>query len=231
VSLSLTFPEGATRHPGRHEVVDALLGGERVVVKKVPITARQRLARRTKGEKSLATAQALLARGVGTPEPVGVEIREGESWYVARKVEGALQIRAWFLNRDDPTRFPRPAGATFEEVVAAVARLARRMHDGGVFFRDFTDGNVLVTREGENLRLWLVDLDRARVGERPLGTFSRLRDLARLGLNAPEDRNLLLERYFELPEVPTGWTLALGALRHRIVVWDALKRAVRPWRR
>ena len=29
----------------------------------------------------------------------------------------------------------------------ALGKLARRMHDAGVFFRDFTDGNVLVTGE------------------------------------------------------------------------------------
>ena len=120
--------------------------------------------------------------------------------------------------------------ATFEEVVDAVARLARRLHDSGVFFRDFTDGNILVTRDDE-LRLWLVDLDRARVGVRALGASRRMRDLARLGLNSAADRNLLVKRYFAPDPPPAGWPVILSALRHRILVWDALKRILRPWKR
>lgn len=234
MTLSLRFPVDAARHPGRHEVVDALLesGGRQVpvVVKKVPVTLRQRLAGRTKGERSLAIARRLLAIGVDTPEPFGVERHRSESWYVCRKVEGAIQIREWFLRRDDPGRAGPELPARFEEVVAAVARLARRMHDGGVFFRDFTDGNVLVTREGEELRLWLVDLDRARIPGARVGLLGRLRDLSRLGLNRAGDRKLLLDFYFAgFP--PAGIPVVLTVLRHRILVWDALKRTIRPWKR
>ena len=233
MTLPLVFPAGATRYPGRHVVVDALLkdgaAGVPVVVKKVRVTFRQR--RLTRGERSLATARALLERGIRTPEPVGVELRDGESWYVCRKLEGAVQIRAWFLKRDEPSR-PVPAvDASFEEVIDAAARLARRMHDAGVFFRDFTDGNLLVTREGGTLAIWLVDLDRARIGAGALGRFRRMRDLSRLGLNRPADRKMLLERYFAPEKPPAGWAAAVGALRHRIVLWDSLKRGLRPWRR
>jgi hypothetical protein len=87
-----------------------------------------------------------------------------------------------------------------------------------------------VTRDDRGLRLWLVDLDRARVGRRPVGAFRRLRDLSRLGLNAGVDRKLLLQGYFGAESIPSGWTVALSALRHRIVVWDALKRVLRPWK-
>ena len=98
MSLPLTFPAGAVRYPGRHVVVDALLVGAAlrvpVVVKKVPITLRQRRAGKTRGERSLATARALLARGISTPEPLGAEVRDGESWYVCRKLEGAFTLVA-----------------------------------------------------------------------------------------------------------------------------------------
>jgi hypothetical protein len=230
---SLEFPEVPRRHPGRHEVVDAVFtrGVERIpaVVKKVPMDLRQRL-KTPKALKSLATARALLARGIATPEPLAAEVVGDESWYVSRRLEGASQIRAWFLQRDDPKRPPPPLSFTFERVVEALGLLARRIHDAGVFFRDFTDGNVLVTDDGGSPSLWLVDLNRARVGEEPVSRLSRYRDLARPGLNRPDDTNLLLSSYFA-PDVPPKEALsAVRALRRRIVRWDEFKAFARPWR-
>jgi hypothetical protein len=150
---------------------------------------------------------------------------------VARRLEGAEQIRLWFLRRDDPARKAPVLGYGFEEVVVALARLARRLHDGGVFFRDLTDGNVLVTRGDAGPRLWLVDLDRARVGTSPVPAPRRWRDLARPGLNRPEDLKLLLSSYFDPEPVPTLAALGVPALRRRVVLWDALKARARPWRK
>lgn len=227
-------PDG-TRYPARHEVRDAVLVRDReripVVVKRVARDRRQGPGR-TRAERSLAVARALLAAGVATPEPLGIEVGPDASWYVARHLAGAFQIRHWMLHHDDPGRWPAPpAPASFEQVVTALGRLARRMHDGRVFFRDFTDGNVLVTVGPEGLRLWLVDLDRARLFRGPLPLWPRLRDLARPGLNDPGGRQLLLEAYFE-PERCPGWIrTAVGLLRGRIVLWDDTKARLRPWRR
>lgn len=228
----LAFPEGE-RYPARHEVVDAeLLVGETrtpVVVKKTRLDLKQRLLG-SKGERSFRVAKALLSRGLPTPEPLGVEKRPHETWFVARKLEGAVQVREWFLKRDDPRR-PEPAlPASFEEVVGALGRLARSLHDAGVFFRDFTDGNVLVTLEGGRLKLWLVDLNRVRLYDRSLGRLRRLRDLARPGINREEDHKLFLKSYFGGGEPPTWALAAVRALRLRVVLWDDLKRALRPWR-
>jgi hypothetical protein len=227
---SVTFPAAGVRHPGRHEVVDAEFarGDERIaaVVKKVRVEGdRDRAAR------SWEVAQALLARGIDTPEPLAVGRVGGEGWYVARRLEGAEQIRRWFLERDDAS-WPRPSlPYGFEEIVTALGRLARRLHDSGVFFRDFTDGNVLVTGSEAGPRLWLVDLDRARIGDAPVPFLQRCRDLARPGLNRPEDIKLLLSRYFEPEPVPPGAAFFVPALRRRIVLWDDFKARVRPWRK
>jgi hypothetical protein len=226
----LTFPEGAVRHPGRHEVVEAVFarGAERVpaVVKKVRVgRGRDRAAR------SWEVAQALRARGIDTPEPLAVGLVGGEGWYVARRLEGAEQIRRWFLHRDDASQPPPSLPYGFEEVVVALGRLARRLHDAGVFFRDLTDGNVLVTRGESGPRLWLVDLDRARVGGSPVRALRRWRDLARPGLNRPDDLKLLLSSYFGPARVPVVAAVGVPALRRRIVLWDAFKARVRPWRK
>lgn len=232
---SIELPSGeARRHPGRHEVVEAVLvrDGARVpvVVKKVPIDLRQRLLGVTRGARSLRTAEALLATGIDTPEPVAEGAVGEASWYVARLLPGAVQVRAWFRHRYEPGLPSPPGFASFEEVAAELGRLARRMHDGGIHFRDLTDGNVLVTEEGGRPRLWLVDLDRARVGAGPLGWWSRMRDLSRPGINARGDRKLLLTSYFGGETGVSGALVAVTLLRGRIRLWDELKRRLRPWR-
>ncbi len=226
----LTFPAAGVRHPGRHEVVEAELarGAERipVVVKKVRVEGR-----RDRAARSWDVAQALRARGIDTPEPLAAGRVGGEGWYVARRLEGAEQIRRWFLLRDGASHAPPSLPYTFEEIVGALGRLARRLHDSGIFFRDFTDGNVLVTRGDAGPRLWLVDLDRARVGSAPVSALRRWRDLARPGLNRAEDLNLLLSSYFEPGPVSAAAAVGIAALRRRVVLWDAFKAWSRPWRK
>ena len=229
----LVFPDDGTRHPGRHVVVDAVLrqgaGSVAVVVKKMRKNVFERLFG-SRSERALAAARALVARGLPTPEPFGAEDLGDESWYVCRRVDGAVQVREWFLTRDErgfpPPRHPIP----FDEVVAALGRLARRIHEAGVFYRDFSDGNILVTAGELEPVFWLVDLTRARFSARPVGNLARLRDLARLGLNRKEDRKLLLVNYFDPAPVPSWFETALSVLRTRILVWDDLKDRIRPWK-
>jgi hypothetical protein len=234
LARDLEFPGDSSRFPGRHEVVEALLrqGGETipVVVKKTRAAFWERPGR-TRSDRAEAVARELIARGVPTPEPIGVAHEDGESWYISRRLEAAVQIREWFLRRDDPGRGAPPFGIPFERVVSALGRLARRMHDEGVFYRDLSDGNVLVTLDGEGFRLWLVDLTRARISRRPVSLWNRLRDLSRPGLNRPGDRTLLLESYFAPDPVPARVATALSLFRRRIVFWDDLKKRFRPRRR
>jgi hypothetical protein len=69
------------------------------------------------------------------------------------------------------------------------------------------------------------------VGEAPVPALRRWRDLARPGLNRQEDLKLLLSSYFEPETVPPLAAVAVPALRRRIVLWDAFKARVRPWRK
>lgn len=233
LSSRLESVPDAARLPARHDVREALfeLGEARVPV--VVKRSRRRLAQRlgkTLGERAAETARYLLAHGIDTPEPLGVEVTPGESVLVVRKIEGAAQVRDFFLRHDDPSREEPAVKATFEEVVSALGRVARKLHDAGVFYRDLTDGNVLVTEGEGGPRLWLVDLDRARVRSGPLGTLDRLRDLSRPGLNDAAARRLLLGAYYAPGPVPAFVAPLLDAMRGRILLWDRLKRSLRPWK-
>ncbi|MCG3190964.1 MAG: hypothetical protein DIJKHBIC_00187 [Thermoanaerobaculia bacterium] len=227
----LDSPEN--RFPGRFDVRRCLFvtaEGERIpaVVKRMPASRWDRLLGPSRAERCLRTAEWLRTAGVATPEPLAVERGEGESAYVCRQLPEAVQVRAWFRHRYETSVAAPPSPHGFDEVVEALGRLARAMHDGGVFFRDFTDGNILVTTGDSGPVLWLVDLDRARRSKGPLGIVRRLRDLSRPGLNAPSDQRALLRAYGASPLAL--WLFGVSALRLKTRVWDTFKRAVRPWR-
>lgn len=234
ITARLEAASEAERYPARHDVHDALLvrGEERipVVVKRIRRDFRQGEGN-TRAERAVRIARHLAVHGIDTPEPLGVEVTPEESVLVVRKVAGAVQIRSFFLRRDDPTLDPPSVRASFEEVVTALGRFSRRLHDSGVFFRDLSDGNVLVTEGDGGPRLWLVDLDRARIRKGPLGIFNRLRDLSRPGLRRAEDRRLLLRSYWAPDPVPPLAQIVHAALKRRIDTWNRLKRVLRPWRR
>ncbi len=100
-------------YPARHDVRDGYLvvGGERVpvVVKRIRRDFRQPDGR-TRAERSLRIARHLLAHGLDTPEPLGIEVTPEESVLVVRKVEGAVEVRAFFpVNLDineEPVHHP-----------------------------------------------------------------------------------------------------------------------------
>ncbi|HUF78611.1 MAG TPA: lipopolysaccharide kinase InaA family protein [Thermoanaerobaculia bacterium] len=228
----LTDPAAAveTLHWGRNYLyvvhLETARGTVPVVVKQFRHeSARARLARRLKGskaERAWATAEALSAAGIDTPEPIlRIESDEpsGPSFFVSRFAEGVTEAR--YLLRaaaagEAEARFPE---YPVDELLDALAALARRLHENGIWFRDLTSGNVLLSRGGtgaggatagtlptgkaEPLRLALVDLNRARLGRR-LTVSERSRELARMPILRPEHRERFLRAYWGEPPAGTG---------------------------
>lgn len=216
----LTDPASAVRtlHWGRNYLYEARL---ETAAGPVPVVVKQfrnerlkaRLRRRIRGSKaqrSWAAAEALLAAGIETPEPVlGIESDDpaGPSFYVTRLAEGVTEAR--YLLRaanagDAERRFP---DLPMEEFLDALAGLARRLHRHRIWFRDLTSGNVLLDRRADGtLRLRLVDLNRARLGRR-LTVSERTRDLSRMPIFRPEHQERLLRAYWSDPadgRTPSG---------------------------
>jgi tRNA A-37 threonylcarbamoyl transferase component Bud32 len=191
----LTDPGSAlkTLHWGRNYLyvtrMETTQGPVDIVVKQFRNQgAKARLNRRLKGskaERSWKVAQALVDAGLLTPAPVmrieSVE-PEGPSFYICRQLEGATEAR--YILRE------ATAGNADPGFLQDLGRLARRLHDAGIWFRDFTSGNVLVHPDG----LYLVDLNRARIGKVP--TLSeRMRDLSRMPVLRPEHQEIFLSGY------------------------------------
>lgn len=224
----LTDPASAVRtlHWGRNYLYEARLETEAgplpAVVKQFRNESlKARLRRRLRGSKaqrSWAAAEALLAAGIETPEPVLViesDDPAGPSFYVTRLAEGVTEAR--YLLRaanagEAEGRFP---DLPMEEFLDALADLARSLHRHRIWFRDLTSGNVLLDRRPDgSLRLRLVDLNRARLGRR-LTLSERTRDLSRMPIFRPQHQDRLLRAYWSAaadgraPSGPAWWAKRL----------------------
>jgi tRNA A-37 threonylcarbamoyl transferase component Bud32 len=153
--------------------------------------ARARLNRRLKGSKAVRSwkvARALLGAGLLTPAPVmrieSVE-PEGPSFYVCRRLTDATEARYILRELRESS-----AGNADPGFLQNLGRLARRLHEAGIWFRDFTSGNVLVRSDG----MYLVDLNRARIGKPP-SLSERMRDLSRMPVLRPEHQEIFLSGY------------------------------------
>jgi len=212
----LADPANATRtlHWGRNYLylarVESVAGEPIEVVVKQFGKARSlrskigwHLAKGSRAAKSWRVAHAFREVGIPTPEPLlwlEPESVGGAAIYVSRFLSGRIEARYLLRARNagrDREEYPR---LDFARLIAAIARLARRLHDAGFWFRDFSMGNLLVLPDdtsGTIAEISLVDLNRCRVGRQP--TLSeRMRDLARLALDRREDRTALLAAYFGL---------------------------------
>jgi hypothetical protein len=203
-------------------------------------SAGDRLRRRWRGSKaakSWRVAQALAAAGIATPEPlllIESPRPAGPSYYVCRYAEDALEAR-YLLRAANAGRaaelYPQIDLPRFLEELGG---FVRRLHDAGFWHRDLSSGNVLLRRQpapppaaaaGAAAQvppppydLCLVDLNRARTGRRP--TLSqRARDLSRMNLLRPGDRQLYLAGYWRREGGPPRLGRLLYALYFHAFQW------------
>ncbi len=178
---------------------------------------RQRAKRRLAGSKAARSwhvARALLDAGLRTPEPVLLvepDDPERASYYACRHLEDALEARYLLRAVNAGTAAETFPEADVDAFLVALGRTARRLHDAGFWHRDFSSGNVLIRWRGDGVPpdLYLLDLNRTRVGRRP--TLSeRSRDLARMMIHRPADQRRFLDAYWS---APGGETLPAGAER------------------
>ncbi len=173
---------------------------------------RARLRRRRRGSRaglSFRAARRLGRLGVATPAPVlyaESKTVDGPAWYVCRLAPEALELRYVLraLNAGEgPERFP---GIDGPALLRRVGALAAGLHGHGVWFRDLTSGNVLLSAPVTDAELLLVDLNRARFRRR-LSTSQRLRDLSRMPVLRPDDRTEYLAGYRPggLPRLQRIW--------------------------
>jgi tRNA A-37 threonylcarbamoyl transferase component Bud32 len=158
----------------------------------------ERTLRGSKAERGWRAAKELVRSGILTPEPIALvesDRADGPSFFLARKLENAAEVRHFFrrLNSEpEPGPFPVVEPAVLLERLGG---LARSLHEAGIVYRDFSMGNVLAVERGEELDLYVIDFNRARIHQRP-GAWRRTRDICRLPVLRREHRASFLKGYW-----------------------------------
>lgn len=225
-----------TLHWGRNYIYAARLevpdGELEVAVKQFRGDSWRERGRRRRGQgkaaRSFAMARALAAAGISTPAPLLVAESEdpaGVAIYASERLVGRVEARYFLRARNagrDGEEFPGIDGAV---LLAAIARLARRLHDAGFYHRDLSIGNLLVApgaRPEEIADVALLDLNRCRRQPR-VSPRERMLDLCRLPLERAADRERLLAVYFEGETVPPRGRAIYERARRRFAAKHRLK--------
>lgn len=166
-------------YEGRNRVVRLMHEGRHVNIKqfKVPNIVN-RLAyttvRSSKAERAYEYALRLRNLGFNTPEPLAYAERRngpllGLSYFVSQQLEGFCDMRT--IGEDDDR------AVLADELGALMAR----MHDMGVWMKDFSQGNVLRRRGPKgHYEFFLVDINRMQFdvtdSRRLMDNFGRITD-------------------------------------------------------
>ncbi len=165
---------------------------------------------------SWTIAQALEQLSARTPEPLFVYSRRHrgfiqENFLVTADITPHQTLRS-FLKSE-------ASDALKQAAVTDLALSIARMHGGGIFHRDLTTANFLVTGSSE---VYIVDLNRARRRWR-LTPRTRLIDLARLNFEA-DDPGLearLIHRFFDVygreTTLPRDWAAGYHRYRDKLI--------------
>jgi len=181
------------------------------------------LGRPSKAEKAWRGALALDRAGFETPRPVAFlekRIRGmiEESYFVAERVSGSREIRGLFreLSADE-----------LRPLLAGLARVLFAAHEKGIFHRDLSDGNILVSVGADGFRFCFLDTNRVRFRKR-IGTLTRAKNLIRLGVPLPL-RSLFLAEYAAAGRRPPGrlFVFWYRLTKAAFTSWIRVKKALR----
>jgi tRNA A-37 threonylcarbamoyl transferase component Bud32 len=135
----------------------------------------------------IRASEHLRTVGVNTPEVLGLLVQAGKLGFrrgalVTRMIEGGHDLLDYL--KSDAGRRQVADPSVKRTVIRAAAGQVRKMHDAGVFHADLHVKNLLLSPDG---RVWILDLDRARIMEK-LSSSRRLSNLIRLGRSIEKTR-------------------------------------------
>lgn len=204
LGLNSTFAQqGTTIYQARNELKEITVDHEVLVVKsfRVPGAVRRLIysrLRQSKAQKSFNNAVRLQLLDLPTPNPVGfVEYRRlgqlYQSFYVSHAWPSAQTIRDPLTDQNYPNR---------REILEAFGRFAWKLHQGQVYHRDFSPGNILFSKSDDTAsgnqsgtgkwQFCLVDVNRMEF--RPLSLDARMENFKMLWAD-DEDLNIIISAY------------------------------------
>lgn len=186
--LQTPHKAGALRH-ARNAIwalPDPRQTGQQITVKQ-PVKMywhKQWLDRRkpSKALRSWNGAMELMRRGIGTARPLAYfELSDDRSlrqnYFICEYVPHDFAISQAFLAFSQGQASFQ--GITEDALYHAFARFCLHMHASGIYFRDFSGGNILVSKQGESLRFHLIDTGRLRANSVATPYKYRIADLTR----------------------------------------------------
>jgi Lipopolysaccharide kinase (Kdo/WaaP) family len=137
----------------------------------------------SKAKRSWNGAMELLRRGVGTAQPIAYFEKAGDkslkqNFYICERVKADCSIGELFsaFARGESSH----KGLTPEEVYTQFARFSHHMHSRGIYFRDYSGGNILVNIQTDNsLKFSLIDTARIHSFNHAIKLKLRIADLTR----------------------------------------------------
>lgn len=136
----------------------------------------------SKAKRSWNGAMELLRRGIGTAMPLAYFERLGDislkqNFFICEYVEHDFSIgQAFSAFSQGAEEFQ---GISAPTLYQAFARFCLHMHASGIYFRDFSGGNILVSHKDEQLTFSLIDTARLRAYAMPVPYAQRMADLTR----------------------------------------------------
>ncbi len=188
-----------TIHKARNELKVIEYRGIRTVVKafKVPNVLNQIVYayfRDSKAKKSYNNAVKLRNLGLNTPEPIGyIEFFKSglfkESFFIAKKFDYKFTIREPLRNKSLENR---------EDIIKQFVKFTFTLHKNGVYHKDFSAGNTLVSIKDNKYEFSVVDINRMEFKEIDLETG--LDNFAKLWLDE-DDILVIASTYAKLANV------------------------------
>lgn len=182
----------------------------------------------SKAKRSWNGAMELLRRGVGTAMPLAYFEHANDptlrrNFYISAYVPHEFAISKAFLAfRHGDSHFE---GIAADTLYHAFARFCLHMHNSGIYFRDFSGGNILVQHEGDNLHFVLIDTARLQATATATMINKRLADLTRALHKLHWDgRKQFLQMYLGMTGRRLGWQFLWPFYLYDLKVW--LKRTI-----
>ncbi len=112
--------------------------------------------RQSKARRSFLNALTLLEKGFNTPMPIGM----------CEQSDGLLLGRSYYVCRHlaFPTLREVERSEQWPEIMDSLGVEMARLHREGVFFRDFSPGNILVEKHAGGYSFYYIDLNRMEFG-------------------------------------------------------------------
>ena len=173
------FPiEGETIYKSRNEIKVFEVNGIKLNVKqyKVPVFINRIIYtffRTTKAFRAYTYALKLLSAGIETPLPIA---------YILLKKAGLIH-QCYFISLQSPyTRnmyeFGKGSLNGRESIIRSLAHYKAKLHDLGVYHKDFSPGNILFQQTEDEVKFLLVDINRLQF--RPVSIHKGCANFARL---------------------------------------------------